>query len=512
MRRRVLIILVLLVATTGSEPAERVSAPPERAYSAFSEDPARRFDFWIGRWDVNLRIQQDDLTFRDSVRADLQVYSILGGKAILELWDSEPIKGYSLRYYDPGKQKWILWLSWPGPNRSGVSSLEGGFRHGRGTFRSRRTDAQGHEVVQRYSFNDITPFSLRWDDLTSKDGGKTWAKNWIMEMTRTQVDPDWPIPLDGAPTFVDGSRCDEEAYRPFQALHGRWAGGGAELEAHRILDGCALLAFLEAGERREVLFLTWLSREGGWETGVLDADPGTGLRRYQGEEAWDDLRDGRGERLTYELQEGSLSYRRGKLVLRFERAPPGSAARRHPFSAVAIAAFRRAEVERPAAVPPGVRQLRGDEAAAGRIAVQPLAAGDGAPRPGAGAGAPAGEQTARQPADPCDQQEPEQEPEKSAEEHAGVLDSGTQVDCAESIGGARTSQSAPEPAASPPAVAAGVQPRSWSQAWAASIFSEDSTTWSTSPRRAASVSSIGSTLDPRVNARASSRSRVFLSR
>ena len=37
--------------------------------SAFSEDRARRFDFWVGAWDVNLRIQQEDASWKDSIAA-----------------------------------------------------------------------------------------------------------------------------------------------------------------------------------------------------------------------------------------------------------------------------------------------------------------------------------------------------------------------------------------------------------------------------------------------------------
>ncbi len=69
MSRLLSIGLVLLLSAVSLPAAERVAAPPERALSAFSEDPARRFDFWIGDWDVNLRMRQDDLTFKDSVAA-----------------------------------------------------------------------------------------------------------------------------------------------------------------------------------------------------------------------------------------------------------------------------------------------------------------------------------------------------------------------------------------------------------------------------------------------------------
>ena len=100
MIRETAVVTVLLFSLAGDTATERIESPADRAYSAFSSDPSRRFDFWVGEWDVDLRMLQDDLTWKDSIVARDSVYAILGGKAILELWDSKPIKGFSLRYFD----------------------------------------------------------------------------------------------------------------------------------------------------------------------------------------------------------------------------------------------------------------------------------------------------------------------------------------------------------------------------------------------------------------------------
>ena len=57
MSRIAALAIALTLAPLGVS-SSRIEAPPERAYSAFSPDPARRFDFWIGEWDVNLRMLQ----------------------------------------------------------------------------------------------------------------------------------------------------------------------------------------------------------------------------------------------------------------------------------------------------------------------------------------------------------------------------------------------------------------------------------------------------------------------
>lgn len=277
-------------ATLAEEEIPRVYAPAERAYSAFGNDLSRQFDFWIGEWDVVLKMIQDDLSFKPSVNARVSIYSILDGKAILELWDSEPIKGYSLRYYDAEQKQWVLWLSWPSKNRSGISSLSGEFTHGRGTFHSEFTNAEGQLIKSRFAFSDITPFSLRWDDLYSNDGGKTWNKNWKMEFTRTAVDPGWPIDPDNTPTFVDGNRCDQNEFRPYEALTGHWTGtfnqADATFNAHRILDGCAVMAFMDTAEEKLFFFLTFNTTTSQWVTTVLDERKGFPQTQYSSTDNW----------------------------------------------------------------------------------------------------------------------------------------------------------------------------------------------------------------------------------
>lgn len=218
---------------------------------------ARQFDFWIGEWDVNLRIKQEDSSWADRVKSKANIYRILDGKAILELWNADTIKGYSLRYFDSEKKKWILMLNWPGKNRSGSSSLSGMFRHGRGEFFSTRKNQAGQEVISRYTFSDITATSLRWDDAFSSDGGKTWTNNWIMEFSRSADQSEWPAPGRNLHTYENGARCDLAEFRVFEQLIGTWHGemrlesqdGNSaivpvELNGYKVLDGCAVMNFM----------------------------------------------------------------------------------------------------------------------------------------------------------------------------------------------------------------------------------------------------------------------------
>ncbi len=259
---------------------------------AWKSTEARQFDFWIGKWDVNLRMIQKDLTWKDSVKAKVEIYPILDGKAILELWDSKPIKGFSLRYFDPGEKKWILYLNWPNRYNSSIGSLKGEFRHGRGEFFSK-----SNRVISRYSFCDITPTSLRWDDAFSNDGGKTWRNNWIMEFTRTGKKPVLPIG-DHAHTYAPGTRCPSKQTKVLESLGGQWKGKltvyngekkqqvDAKLQIYKVLGGCSVIRFLEfelgGKTHREFGLLTYNPAGSRYEEMRMDNQTGTGVDVLRG--------------------------------------------------------------------------------------------------------------------------------------------------------------------------------------------------------------------------------------
>ena len=262
---------------------------------------AREFDFWLGEWDVNLRIRKDGEWPESTVMARTEIYSILDGKAVLELWDSKPIKGFSLRYFDTSRGKWLLWLNWPGENSSGSSGLSGSFRHGRGDFYSERPGQDGGTVISRYSFNDITPTSLRWDDAFSSDGGETWRHQWRMEFSRTAQRATLPTSGGPAHTQGEGGRCDLPQFRRFEALSGVHEGTvrtisdegetetAARLVGYPVLGGCATLALLST-ERDGRPFesfhqLTWNTYASVFEETVLDSAAESSMAVFFGPDA-----------------------------------------------------------------------------------------------------------------------------------------------------------------------------------------------------------------------------------
>ncbi len=264
----------------------------------------RQFDFWIGEWDVNLRVQQPDTTWKDEHQAVARIYSLLEGKAILELWSEgkDGINGYSLRYFNHDKGAWDLWLNWAGRNRSGTNGLQGGFRHGRGEFFSEQKTQEGATRISRYTFSDITPNSLRWDDGVSMDGGRTWASNWIMEFSR-RADAPPAIGTDkNLHTYFDGTRCDLPEFgvlKTMVASHSQ----GADLKLYNILDGCIVAGFVTAGPTNAFFTLTYNTYAGVYELAFLDADRTSSLALYYGLRTEDrfDLKNRDGEAATIEV-------------------------------------------------------------------------------------------------------------------------------------------------------------------------------------------------------------------
>lgn len=288
--RRAGVTILLLAIPPGTSHLSAQDFPVSSALPAES----REFDFWVGSWDVNLRVRQPDLTWADTHRAVAHVYPILAGKAVLELWSEDAvdgIAGYSVRYFDTAREEWVLWLNWPGANRSGSSSLSGTFRHGRGAFYSTRSAPDGTETISRYTFSDITDSSLRWDDAFSSDGGETWTHSWIMEFTRTAAKPVLDPAGGPAHTFDAGTRCDRPEFRTYEFLSGRKDGevvaggsGAVTITGHRILDGCAVLTFAGPGGDPERAWgfshLTYNTYADRYELTTLTSQPGTPVRMF----------------------------------------------------------------------------------------------------------------------------------------------------------------------------------------------------------------------------------------
>jgi hypothetical protein len=158
-----------------------------------SSPEARAFDFWIGDWHIQQKILQEDGTWL-RFEATTSVSATLDGCAIIEHWEGtvqffwdgmqapEPMKGLSVRAYDPEADRWYIhWMDTRTPRFDGPYA--GGFDEGRGEFFREWETPQGRRLG-RIVFSDITPDSVDWELAISNDEGQSWSALWIMEMVR----------------------------------------------------------------------------------------------------------------------------------------------------------------------------------------------------------------------------------------------------------------------------------------------------------------------------------------
>jgi hypothetical protein len=159
------------------------------AQSATDRDGQHDFDFEMGLWKVHVSRLQHPLTGSNAwVEYDgtLAVRKVWDGRANLAELEIEGQTGHlellALRLYDPQAHQWNVNTSSSNVGRLN-SPLFGEFKNGRGEF----YDAEpfnGHSVLVRNVWTDITANSWHFEQAFSTDGGKTWEANWVEKATR----------------------------------------------------------------------------------------------------------------------------------------------------------------------------------------------------------------------------------------------------------------------------------------------------------------------------------------
>lgn len=170
----------------------------------------RAFDFWIGEWEMNWRPPADGQLRHqpEGSWTRQRVFPILGGKALIELaWARDnphppSQRGFSIRYYDPARERWVMAQNWPNATNTGTAFLDqliGDAHHGRLTMYSitTRPDSDGNPRTEhrRYNFSDIRPgIGFRWDGSNTADFGATWYTWYVVDAYRKgDLDPFRPL-------------------------------------------------------------------------------------------------------------------------------------------------------------------------------------------------------------------------------------------------------------------------------------------------------------------------------
>ena len=149
------------------------------------------FNFLLGSWKIHNKRRKDYYNTAsgwEEFPASHTGASYLGGGVIIDHFqgtfpDGEIRKGMTIRAFDEQTQQWsLVWLD--NRNPPDFRPLVGRFEDGVGRFYQVIETPDEQVLHVRFTWDQITSQSARWQQAFSFDGGKTWDTNWIMEFTR----------------------------------------------------------------------------------------------------------------------------------------------------------------------------------------------------------------------------------------------------------------------------------------------------------------------------------------
>ncbi|NQV41095.1 MAG: hypothetical protein HQ506_01970 [Candidatus Marinimicrobia bacterium] len=131
-----------------------------------NEPEAKKFDFWVGDWNV----------FGPSgeIVGESSIQKILKGNVILENWSgTSGVVGKSFNHYHMDTGRWIQY--WVDQN-SGRIYFEGNFDPDQNAMvYFEQVDKDSKEPLRRLTFFDVSPDSVRQLSQLSSDYGKNWT-------------------------------------------------------------------------------------------------------------------------------------------------------------------------------------------------------------------------------------------------------------------------------------------------------------------------------------------------
>ncbi|SFS18931.1 hypothetical protein SAMN05216570_3854 [Dyella sp. OK004] len=145
------------------------------------------FDFFVGHWDfVNRRLKKRwvDSDDWDTFPASLVCANHLGGVVNIDegVFPTKGWSGMTVRIFDRTKRQWSLyWIN----SSTGVlyPPVVGGFNGDHGVFYGDDHD-DDMPVKIRFLWTRLGHDKAHWEQAFSKDNGKTWETNWLIDHTR----------------------------------------------------------------------------------------------------------------------------------------------------------------------------------------------------------------------------------------------------------------------------------------------------------------------------------------
>lgn len=172
--------------------AGMLGCPPSLAAGATqSVDQQHAFDFHFGTWRTHIlsRISGNEWEKMTGTVIDQPLWN---GKANIEKIEASGsgshFQGLTLSLYDPKTGQWSQQFA---GSDDGIMEepVYGKFKDGRAVLYG--WSGSGEKLLERDIWSNITPNSYHFEIASSSDGGKTWVKQFIAQLTRLEKDPDY---------------------------------------------------------------------------------------------------------------------------------------------------------------------------------------------------------------------------------------------------------------------------------------------------------------------------------
>jgi hypothetical protein len=153
-----------------------------------AHDGQHDFDFNIGVWHTHIKRTLDPFaSSSESVELNgtVTVRKVWDGKAELEEIEADGPKGHweglTLFLYNPSAHQWSQ--SFANSKVGMLSSNIGEFKDGRVVLTGQDT-VNDRTILVRAMWSDIKPGSHQYEEFYSNDGGTTWVRSFIANLTR----------------------------------------------------------------------------------------------------------------------------------------------------------------------------------------------------------------------------------------------------------------------------------------------------------------------------------------
>jgi hypothetical protein len=152
-------------------------------------DGRHDFDFNIGVWHTHIKRTLDPFASSSEsmeMNGTVTVRKVWDGKAELEEIEADGPKGHweglSLFLYNPSAHQWSQ--SFANSRTGTLSSTIGEFKDGQIVLVSQDNTVVEKTILVKAVWSDIKPDSHQYEELYSSDGGTTWVRSFIANLTR----------------------------------------------------------------------------------------------------------------------------------------------------------------------------------------------------------------------------------------------------------------------------------------------------------------------------------------